>query len=223
MEIIGHLIKSADDVLETFEIGLRARKKASDMGVYRMAPATLAEILGFDEDGVIPEPHHGLSSEFEDNRIPKLFSQGQLNDLVKYLNLSKDADERKTRNLLLPGVSSYWFRYLKKEFTRYFSLEDNRDQANHWTEKFWQPRELKVGEKNFLQKTWIPQHKVLLPPLHIKLGLMKHFENHFLEMEPIPRLLAIQEADSTRVTPLRVVSAMASVTTYWLLKRLFAP
>lgn len=217
-----------------------------------------------------------------------MFSQGELNDLVRDLNLPKDAAELlgsrlKSRNLLLPGVSSSWFRYREKQFTSYFAQEDelvyctnieglmdtfkisydpaqwrlfidsskrslkavllhnggfyasipighsvhlketyknlelvlcklkykdhgwqvcgdlkilgmllgqqsgftkfpcflclwdSRDRANHWTKKCWPPRELKVGEKNVLHETLVPPHKVLLPPLHIKLGLMKQF------------------------------------------------
>ncbi|CAN2390025.1 hypothetical protein PRIEUP_LOCUS61 [Pristimantis euphronides] len=62
------------------------------------------------------------------------------------------------------------------EYTKYLCflcLWDSRDRQNHWTKKSWQPRMLTVGEKNVLQETLIPPYKVLLPPLHIKLGLMK--------------------------------------------------
>lgn len=250
------------------------------------APVTLQEIPISDEE--IPEQDEESSSDFEDDSSPKLFSQGEMNDLVRDLNLPKDAAELlgsrlKSRNLLLPGVSSSWFRYREKEFVTYFAQEnelvyctnveglmekfkiqydssqwrlfidsskrslkavllhnggyyasipvghsvhlketyenlelvlrklkyedygwqvcgdfkvlcmllgqqagftkypcflclwDSRDRQNHWTKKSWPPRELKVGEKNVLREKLVPRQKVLLPPLHIKLGLMKQF------------------------------------------------
>ncbi|CAN2389181.1 hypothetical protein PRIEUP_LOCUS18277 [Pristimantis euphronides] len=62
-------------------------------------------------------------------------------------------------------------------YTKYLCflcLWDSRDRQNHWT-KSWQPRMLTVGEKNVLRETLVPPYKVLLPPLLIKLGLMKQF------------------------------------------------
>ncbi|CAH2096329.1 unnamed protein product [Euphydryas editha] len=226
------------------------------------APPTLEEISVSDEDGAVLELDDNSSFEFKDDRSPKLFSQGELNDL---------------------GVSSSWFRYCEKQFTPYFAQEDelvyctnieglmetfkilydpahwrifidsskrslkavllhngsfyasiplghsvylketyknlelvlcklkykdhgwqvcgdfkilgmllgqqsgftkfpcflclwdSRDRANHWTKKCWPARELKVVEMNVLHETLVPRHKVLLPPLHIKLGLLKQF------------------------------------------------
>src|SRR5215813_67471 len=84
-------------------------------------PATLEEINSSNEGGVIPEPNDESSSDFEDDNRSKLFSQVEINDLVRDLNLIKDATELlgsrlKSRNLLLPGVSFSWFRHCEKDF-----------------------------------------------------------------------------------------------------------
>ena len=64
-------------------------------------------------------------------------------------------------------------------FTKYpcFICEwDSRDRQNHWTKKTWTPRKaLKVKEKNIVNEALVSREKILLPPLHIKLGLMKQF------------------------------------------------
>lgn len=52
---------------------------------------------------------------------------------------------------------------------------DSRAKAQHWTQKVWPTRTLKVGEKNVHFESLVDPKKVLLPPLHIKLGLMKQF------------------------------------------------
>ncbi|GBP09727.1 hypothetical protein EVAR_81023_1 [Eumeta japonica] len=62
---------------------------------------TLAEILSSDVDGAVLGPVDVSHSEFEDDRSPKLFSQDQLNDLVRDLNLPKDAAELLALRLLL--------------------------------------------------------------------------------------------------------------------------
>lgn len=53
---------------------------------------------------------------------------------------------------------------------------DSRDGGQHWTKKDWPPRtELVPGSKNMVRENLVPREKVLLPPLHIKLGMMKQF------------------------------------------------
>ena len=48
-------------------------------------------------------------------------------------------------------------------------------KAKHWNQKMWPKITLKVGEKNVHFESLIDPKKVLLPPLHIKLGMMKQF------------------------------------------------
>jgi hypothetical protein len=53
---------------------------------------------------------------------------------------------------------------------------DSRARGEHWTRREWPSRqELTVGSKNVIRKPLVSREKILLPPLHIKLGLMKQF------------------------------------------------
>lgn len=64
-------------------------------------------------------------------------------------------------------------------FTKYpcfLCLCDSRARNLHWEKRDWPVREsVTTGERNILQNTLVPREKVLLPPLHIKLGLIKQF------------------------------------------------
>ncbi|GBN54382.1 hypothetical protein AVEN_89011-1 [Araneus ventricosus] len=60
----------------------------------------------------------------------EVFSQSELNDLVRYLGLSKDGVEwlwsrLKNKNLLTPGTLFSWYWHLEKEFTQCFSKQGN--------------------------------------------------------------------------------------------------
>ena len=58
----------------------------------------------------------------------------------------------------------------------FLCLWDSRDDINHYTKTIWPPREdLAVGRYNVKHAPLIDPQKVYLPPLHIKLGLMKNF------------------------------------------------
>ena len=53
---------------------------------------------------------------------------------------------------------------------------DSRDRISHWEKKEWPSRQtFTPGIKNIILEPLIDPAKVLLPPLHIKLGLMKQF------------------------------------------------
>ncbi|GBM05658.1 hypothetical protein AVEN_190017-1 [Araneus ventricosus] len=53
---------------------------------------------------------------------------------------------------------------------------DSRARDLHWTKTEWSLRgALTPGEENVINTTLVPPEKVLLPPLHIKLGLTKQF------------------------------------------------
>jgi hypothetical protein len=53
---------------------------------------------------------------------------------------------------------------------------DSRAKTLHYLKGDWPQRKpLTVGEKNVQHPTMAEWHKILLPPLHIKLGLMKNF------------------------------------------------
>ena len=52
---------------------------------------------------------------------------------------------------------------------------DSRDKKNHYVNKLWPKRtSLTPGEKNVFSPLVLPE-KIYLPPLHIKLGLLKNF------------------------------------------------
>ena len=53
---------------------------------------------------------------------------------------------------------------------------DSRDRKEHYIKKEWPIRKaLDPGVKNIARESLVDPKKVLLPPLHIKLGLMKQF------------------------------------------------
>jgi len=58
----------------------------------------------------------------------------------------------------------------------FLSEWDRRAKTFHYLRRDWPQRKcLKVGEKN-VQHPALPEwHKILLPPLHIRLGMMKNF------------------------------------------------
>ena len=53
---------------------------------------------------------------------------------------------------------------------------DSRASIQHLVKKDWTAREdLAVGDKNIINEPLVSQDSIILPPLHIKLGLMKQF------------------------------------------------
>ncbi|GBM83362.1 hypothetical protein AVEN_103485-1 [Araneus ventricosus] len=61
-------------------------------------------------------------------------------------------------------------------------LWDSPAKDLYWTNTYWSLRgDLTPGEKNVINTTLVPLEKVLLPPLPIKLGLMKQFMKSLLK------------------------------------------
>ena len=57
---------------------------------------------------------------------------------------------------------------------------DSRAIDQHWVKKDWPAREdLALGNKNIINEPLINRDRIILPPLHIKLGLMKQFVKAF--------------------------------------------
>ena len=53
---------------------------------------------------------------------------------------------------------------------------DTRAREQHYTRKDWPMRDIpKIGSHNVINLPLVPKHSIILPPLHIKLGLMKQF------------------------------------------------
>lgn len=62
------------------------------------------------------------------------------------------------------------------KFPCFICLWDSRDRANHWIKKSWPRRNnLIKGDANIINDPLVPRSKIVFPPLHIKLGLMKQF------------------------------------------------
>jgi len=68
---------------------------------------------------------------------------------------------------------------LQKGWTKhpcFLCLWDSRDVDSHYVRKDWPERvSFEVGQKNVMAERLVEPTKVLLPPLHIKLGLVKQF------------------------------------------------
>ena len=55
-------------------------------------------------------------------------------------------------------------------------LWDSRAKSEHWTRKDWPPRKAVVpGSMNVINTPLVPRDRIILPPLHINLGLMKQY------------------------------------------------
>jgi len=62
------------------------------------------------------------------------------------------------------------------KFPCFLCLWDSRDRESHYVKTDWPARQIfEPGKKNIINKPLVEPSKVLLPPLHIKLGLMKQF------------------------------------------------
>ena len=58
----------------------------------------------------------------------------------------------------------------------FLCLWDSRAKQQHWIKKCWPTRNaLKVGEEKIIRESLVKREKIMLPPLRIKLDLMKQF------------------------------------------------
>ena len=65
------------------------------------------------------------------------------------------------------GYTHYW---------RFMCEWDSQDKKNHYANKLWSKRTLLTpGEKNVLNPPLVLPEKIYLPPLHIKLVLLKNY------------------------------------------------
>ena len=72
--------------------------------------------------------------------------------------------------LLLGQQSSY------TKFPCFICLWDSRADSDHFVRREWPPRDQFLpGKHNILKPPLVNRDKIILPPLHIKLGLMKQF------------------------------------------------
>ncbi|GFT31367.1 uncharacterized protein TNCV_608091 [Trichonephila clavipes] len=140
-----------------------------------------------------------ISSDSDDGYDPgtndlELFSRSDLNDLERDLGLPKDTAEvlgyrLKERHLLNSGVSFSWYRFREKEFVPFLRQQsgytkfpcflcewDSRDMKQHYAKQTWPIRKALIPRvQNVERQSLVDPKKILFPPLHIKLGLMKQF------------------------------------------------
>ena len=65
-------------------------------------------------------------------------------------------------------------KYIK--YPCFMCLWNTRARNVQWEKKEWSPRiEKTVNEANIINEPLVPRDKIIIPPLHIKLGLMKQF------------------------------------------------
>ena len=73
--------------------------------------------------------------------------------------------------VLVLGLQSGYTKYMC-----FICLWDSRDDKNHWTKKEWKERKVHVpGRHNVKHVALVDTDKIFLPPLYMKLGLMKSF------------------------------------------------
>ena len=69
-----------------------------------------------------------------------------------------------------------WICKQASQSTIVFCLWDSRTVCQHYKQKDWGSRSIFVPDEHSLKENpLVDMNKVLLPPLHIKLGLMKNF------------------------------------------------
>ena len=82
---------------------------------------------------------------------------------------------------------------LQLGYTKYccfLCLWDSRARSEHYIKKHWPPRLLSTPvQPNIANMALVPQEKIILPPLHIKLGLFKQFVKAFNKESPVFQFL----------------------------------
>ena len=62
------------------------------------------------------------------------------------------------------------------KYSCFLCLWDSPARQQHWEKMAWPIRKsIEVGEANIIREPLVEREKIILPPLHIKLGLMKQF------------------------------------------------
>ena len=103
------------------------------------------------------------------------------------------------------------------KFPCFLCLWDSRDREHHYNKDEWPLRNTRApGEKNIKYEPLVPAQKIVLPPLHVKLGIFKNFVKSLKkDGEPVkilteifPRLSKAKLAEGVFVGPdLRKVNA----------------
>ncbi|KAF2899198.1 hypothetical protein ILUMI_06985 [Ignelater luminosus] len=115
-----------------------------------------------------------------ENKVPILFTQNDLNNLIRRYAMPKDASEDliselKSRNLVVPGTrepeKDSSLVLLSSLASCVYGIVEIVEIT---TKKQWPQRvALNPGEHNVIEEPLLDSSKILLPSLHIKLGLIK--------------------------------------------------
>ncbi|KAJ4435232.1 hypothetical protein ANN_23810 [Periplaneta americana] len=107
-----------------------------------------------DEESAIKSDSDETFLSEDEEKGPHLLSQSELDDFIRELELPK----------------------CKAELVASRFKEWSRATDQHYTQKIWAQREhLIPGKHNVIHEALVPREKILLLPLHIKLGLVKQF------------------------------------------------
>ena len=82
---------------------------------------------------------------------------------------------------------------LQLGYTKYccfLYLWDSKARSEHYKKKQWPlRRDIKPGQHNVTALPLVPQERIILPPLHIKLGLFKQFVKALDKDSPVFKFL----------------------------------
>ena len=114
----------------------------------------------------LPPPLFTSLPEVGDEPVSSTSEESSLEDEHKWMICG----DLKVLSMLLGQQGGYI------KYPCFLCLWDSRVKDEHWIREQWPKRnKFTVGEKNILNESLVPPDKVILPPLHIKLGLMKQY------------------------------------------------
>ncbi|XP_076367169.1 uncharacterized protein LOC143255416 [Tachypleus tridentatus] len=106
-----------------------------------------------------------------------VYLREEYNDIKTVIDLLKYHEHNWTTCVDLKMVN--FLLGQQRGFTKYpcyLCMWDSRAREKHWSQKEWPIREtLKAGMPNIVNDPIVSREKIIFPPLHIKLGLMKQF------------------------------------------------
>ncbi|GFU54508.1 uncharacterized protein TNCV_3024831 [Trichonephila clavipes] len=111
------------------------------------------------------------------NNVPAILEMFKIMYEPEEWRLCIDSSKRSLKAVLLLNGNRYASVPVNKVVTQSFLCEcDSGDRKQHCVKQTWPIRKaLILGVKNVERQSLVDPKKILFPPLHIKLGLMKQF------------------------------------------------